>query len=639
MAGDTANEDVFIYDMRATANKIAARTNKLVSLGVDTSGGDQLSINWGDGTVDRLTTSREYATSSIVDHAYGADGRYTATLASTRLGGATSVSNATVILGTEYTGHTLLNPGFDGPANNAVFTAGLSANGRYAVLLSTATNLVAGFNPRGQQQFYLKDTVTGDITPVSTDVSGQAGGLGPTGTVFVSNDGSRVIFQSSASYGLTDPNISNDVFSKNMTTGVVTALSTTAGGLVGNGASNLADVSPDGQFVVFASASTNLTGSDTNGNFPDVFLKNSVTGAIQMVSVTTAGAQAFSTSNGGAVSANGRYVAFNSFGALQAGDTNATQDVYLRDTQTNTTTRVSLGVGNAPLIYDSNLEDLSADGSLVLFTTIAPILPADPFNIDYDLYLRNVATGALTLVSVAADGVTSPGQVIQGSARMSADNRYVTFSTNGSFDAGDVNASNDVFRKDLQTGALLRISSAGGVQGGNEDSQNAFLSDDGQTILFLTRASDLTGPLGNASNYDSVLWRAGGGPAQVLNGTPGIDIVQGSQAADLISTFEGDDSIFAYRGNDTVDGGGGFDTFNLSGNFQDYTLSTYGSKISLGNAADGNDVVRNVERLQFANGAINKAVDPYVDAFYYNKRYIDIFNGGADAGDHYNAFG
>src|SRR6266852_4725928 len=128
-----------------------------------------------------------------------------------------------------------------------------------------------------------------------------------------------------------------------------------------NGPSSLQDiyrphnsVSADGHYVAFVSSASNIVPGDNN-NRPDVFVRDTLAGKSILVSVNSSGTgSANNTSNFPVISANGRYVAFDSFATdLVAGmtDNNNAPDVFVRDLQTGTITLVSVnsagtGTGN-----------------------------------------------------------------------------------------------------------------------------------------------------------------------------------------------------------------------------------------------------------------------------------------------------
>lgn len=120
----------------------------------------------------------------------------------------------------------------------------------------------------------------------------------------------------------------------------VTRLSVGPSGAQANGLSSDVRASSDGRWVVFTSAATNLVANDANGAMSDVFLLDRNTGALELVSVDSAGAQHASESRAQGVSDDGRFIAFLADG-LHPDDTDSTRDVYLRDRQTGVTHWVS----------------------------------------------------------------------------------------------------------------------------------------------------------------------------------------------------------------------------------------------------------------------------------------------------------
>src|SRR5262249_17347267 len=163
-------------------------------------------------------------------------------------------------------------------------------------------------------------------------------------------------FESLASNLVTnDLNAAPDIFVRDLLMGQTTRVSVSGPGTEANGGSLQAELSSDGRYVVFESAASNLVAGDTHGA-TDIFLPGLAAGITRRISVSTAGVQADQTSGGGQynhfgtsrISGDGHYVAFVSSATnLIAGDTNFVQDVFLRDTIANTTTRVSVGTSGS----------------------------------------------------------------------------------------------------------------------------------------------------------------------------------------------------------------------------------------------------------------------------------------------------
>ena len=157
-----------------------------------------------------------------------------------------------------------------GQADSNSYQPQISADGRYVVFLSDATNLVAG-DTNVRSDIFRKDLVTGEIVRVSTSASsGQANN--DSYRPQISADGRYVVFTSDASDLVAgDTNVRSDIFRKDLQTGEIIRVSTSATGAQASGYSDYAQISADGRYVVFESNATNLVAGDTQpqiGHFP-----------------------------------------------------------------------------------------------------------------------------------------------------------------------------------------------------------------------------------------------------------------------------------------------------------------------------------------------------------------------------------
>ena len=145
----------------------------------------------------------------------------------------------------------------------------------------------------------------------------------------------------------------------------------------GNETSRLPAISGDGRFVAFDSAASNLVAGDTNAKF-DIFVRDRDMGLTTRVNVASTGAQSNATSIFPSISQDGRFVSFHSFATnLVPGDTNGTSDVFVHDRETGQTTRASVDSNGVQLGGFSLRGVLSADGRFVAFDSGARILVHD----------------------------------------------------------------------------------------------------------------------------------------------------------------------------------------------------------------------------------------------------------------------
>ncbi|MDP8958392.1 MAG: hypothetical protein M3N51_04135, partial [Actinomycetota bacterium] len=210
----------------------------------------------------------------------------------------------------------------------------------------------------------------------------------------------------------------------------------------------------------------------------------------ERVSVASNGGQGDGISVDAAISADGRYVAFDSTASnLVGGDTNGAIDVFVRDRVSGTTERVSLASNEAQGNGHSGDPDISADGRYVAFGSSAPNLVVNDFNGEGDVFVRDRSRGATERVSVAPDGTSGNDYSFPGV--ISADGRYVAFwSIASNLVPGDTNGAGDVFVRDRVTGTTELVSVAKGTQG-NGASYGPAISAGGRYVGFESDASNL----------------------------------------------------------------------------------------------------------------------------------------------------
>ena len=226
----------------------------------------------------------------------------------------------------------------------------------------------------------------------------------------ISADGQSISFSSAESEMiLGDVNGAGDIFFRNLTTLETTRVSVDSEGdeAIG-GSSGNPSISSDGRYIAFTSSATNLVAGDANGQ-SDIFLHDTQNNTTTRVSVDSAGLEADAFSDSPSISSDGRYVAFTSDATnLVAGDANGQRDIFLHDTQNNTTTRVSVVSGGAEAIDgDSNNPSISSDGRYVAFSSDATNLVAGDTNGVSDVFLHDTQTAETILVSRGSNSVIS----------------------------------------------------------------------------------------------------------------------------------------------------------------------------------------------------------------------------------------
>lgn len=375
-------------------------------------------------------------------------------------------------------------------ANNDSSAAVISADGRYVVFASKATNLLPG-DTNNKQDIFVVDRTQNSIVRASLSTAGDQAN-GSCDEPSISNDGRFVVFSSSATNLVSgDANASRDVFLRDLQTNQTTLVSVSTGGVQANGDIYNPQISGNGNYIVYETSASNLVADDTNST-TDIFLYDRQLAQTTRVSLAYNGAQGSDSSSYPFISEDGRYIAFGSANSnLVENDTNNQVDVFVRDLQAGQIWLVSVADDEAQSNGGSFYPSVSADGRYIAFTSDASNLASGDTNNFYDIYVRDRQAGATQRVSVSSAG--AQGNEASGGGRIASGGRYVVFDSSASnLVPGDINAKDDVFLHDLQTGttALLSVTSAGDEA--NNDSWYAVISADGTRVAFQSIANNLT---------------------------------------------------------------------------------------------------------------------------------------------------
>ncbi len=377
-------------------------------------------------------------------------------------------------------------------ADGASCLPSVSADGRYVTFASSASNLTPSDGLICEN--FVRDRTAQTTTRVCVNSAGTAGDgySGWPERSPVSADGRCVAFSSDAQNLVNgDTNRNRDVFVRDAQGKVTERVSVTSSGAQGNGYARMPAISGDGNCVAFESDATNLVTGDTNGKW-DVFVRDRPAATTSRVSISGSGAQANGDSTHAALSGDGRYVVFESTASnLVSGDTNGAADVFLYDRQSRAVERISVSSSGAQGTGDSDYPAINADGRYVVFESDAASLVAGDTNGKRDIFLRDRQTGTTERISLGPSG-QSNGQ--SGTASISADGRRVAFASDGTnLVAGDTNNATDVFVRDRQALTTERVSvSSYGWQANDANYQPA-ISADGNWVVFTSAASNLSG--------------------------------------------------------------------------------------------------------------------------------------------------
>ena len=434
------------------------------------------------------------------------------------------------------------------------------------------------------------------IERASSVASGTAA-TGDSRAPSISGDGRYVAFHSKASDLVAgDTNGINDIFVYDSSTHVTTRVSGGSGAAQATGVGSFhPSISSDGRFIAFDSAAPNLVTGDTNGT-GDIFVYDSSTLTTKRVSVSSSGAQGTTfpsehpsiTSDG-----TGRYkVAFASSAPnLVGNDTNGFRDIFIYDSVSRVTQRISLGTGGQAS-GNSDFPVISSTG-IVAFESDAPNLVSNDTNNVRDVFFYN----GMTVARAVPSGILPNGA--SGQASISANGNFIAFESLASnLVQGDTNSVSDIFVYNAVSRTIERVSVGLNSAQANSDSHEPSISGDGRFVTFWSRASNLVpgDPADQIFVYDRELRttrlvsvsavgeKANGHSAKPVISADGTHVAFESAASNLFRADQGfsdvfvtdalqffnsggpgDDVIRSALGNDVLDGGRGNNTVSYEG--------------------------------------------------------------------------
>jgi hypothetical protein len=368
----------------------------------------------------------------------------------------------------------------------------ISADGQIIAFSSRATNLVSN-DTNGTNDVFVHNRETGATIMVSVDSDGNQGN-GSSGDPDLSADGRYVTFTSHANNLVTgDTNNRTDVFVHDLQTGNTERVSLTSEENQVNNSCYDPAISADGRYVVFSTLASNLSPADPTYDV-DIYLRDRQTGNTEYISTAPDGSEGNGRSDEPRISDDGRYVVFHSRASnLVANDTNNKNDIFLHDRQTGATTRISMGWDGTEADDQSLSPDISGEGRYIVYESVATNLVPGDTNLDYDIFLYNTVTGQTTRISEAPDGSDANNSSIK--ARISQNGRVIVFysaATNlityDSNDGNEIHTDDDIFAYDQVTGTLTRISETADGTISYDDDRYPAVSGNGSAIVFETLA-------------------------------------------------------------------------------------------------------------------------------------------------------
>lgn len=412
------------------------------------------------------------------------------------------------------------------------YSVDISANGRFVVFSSEATNLVAG-DTNNRRDVFLRDRdVDGDgiydepgavsTIRISNGLSGLQANA-DSWQVSMSGNGLYAAFASDASNLVTgDTNGTRDVFRYDVITGAIVRVSVSSAWVQGNAMSDQPSIDYYGQYIAFRSYANNLVPNDTNDP-SDIFVRDVTNSVTSIVSITSDGTPGNADSFDPSISGDGRVVAFASRASnLIAGDNNGVSDIFAYDRMYGNTILVSARSGTEGTYGngESYTPSVNNYGNFIAFTSKASNL--DPNYTDSngmaDIFVRQVVYLNTTMVSVSFFG--DPANADSYTPSISGDGKFIAFASDAStLDLyNDMNGQRDIFLHDMNTDLTRLISRAYNGSPSNGRSVAPAVSDLGRFIAFPSRATNLVAD--DFNNKWDVFVYDGQGTTPTLLGIP-----------------------------------------------------------------------------------------------------------------------
>ena len=387
-----------------------------------------------------------------------------------------------------------------GATDEDSFDPVLSADGRYVAFFSYATNLVPDDTNRDEWtrnglDLFVYDTLIDHLERVSLtsndeEIDGNSvGTITPDGKItLIISDGNGVL------PGDDNSDRRSAVYWREWQTGAMERITGGIDGRFPDGMFVHVWGSYDGSRVAFSTDSSNLVPGDENGLL-DIFLYERSSGTVKRISVAADGTEANGASGQPQITSDGRYVVFRSHASnLVRGDNNSVSDIFRYDAESGAIERVSVDPGGVEGNGQSKDPSICDNSRLIAYTSDATNLVAGDTNATSDVFLLDMVTGAVELVSDVRDG--EPGNGKAHRSFLAAECDTIAFASEASnLVAGDLNGERDIFTNeiDLPLSLTAALAVAPVTPGGVELPIALRLANGGIQALNLTVAYELPG--------------------------------------------------------------------------------------------------------------------------------------------------
>jgi hypothetical protein len=396
----------------------------------------------------------------------------------------------------------LVSRNSDGEPGTGGFSAvgGITPNGRWVSMESAANNFPGAST--GEDQVYRRDRKKGKTELVSRANNGDPADGGFSADTAISDNGRFVAFESAATNlpGSLGPTYAQ-VYVRDLKRDRTQLISRLGGGDPASGGDSTdPSISGNGRWVAFESDATNLPGTLS----PDdqVYLKDRKTGALKLVGKTSGGTPANEDTEDPAISANGEIVGFESEASNLPGG-GSDDESYVRDLRGGRTLLVSKNSAGDPANDDSTDVSLSANGRFVEFESYATNLPGSLGPTYTQVYIRDRKRNKTTLISKTSGGDPAAGYYSEDGS-VSANGRWVQFESGATNLPGEISDDYQIYLRDRDQGRTKLVSKSNSGAPGNDFSgmrmNSRYLSRDPRFAAFFSYATNLPGSIGPTYN-------------------------------------------------------------------------------------------------------------------------------------------
>jgi Tol biopolymer transport system component len=321
----------------------------------------------------------------------------------------------------------------------------ISPTGQWVVFDSNAPTLALPCIVPGRFNVFVRDRFASTTECVSLTPQGGTSGEFDMVHGTISADGQIAAFVTGARFDpVRDTGLYQDIYARDRSTGMLTLLTLAAGGKTSaNGNSDGVQMTPDARYGVFRSAASNMVAGDTNETH-DIYRVDRLSGMIERVSVAPTGVQPTDSIPDASISDDGRWVVFRSTSDTFTPPPYDDLHVYLKDMQTGDLTLISTNLDGSPGNHPARDATISGDGNFIAFTSHATdLVSGDPYTSE-DLYLWRRDT--LSIIRIAATTDPAFNQDFFGRPALAYDGSVVAFDSRvDTLVADDTNATWDVF--------------------------------------------------------------------------------------------------------------------------------------------------------------------------------------------------